>query len=806
MRRKITAILMTLALIFGLTFTVSAIQPVITETLTESGTWTVPDGVYTMYLEIIGGGGGSAVPAENNHGNGGGGGGARLRANIQVFPGETFDCTVGAGGSAGGYNGGETRVTGQYSFSFRVGGGNGTTTSLQGFGSTIITSATTGMRSITGSYGSKGGNGADAGESYGGGGGGGGGGDASGITGGASNVFIIGGNGGTGGNNTGPQSGTNGYNYGGGAGGSFQRDDQGQTGQSGAPGVIVISYTQPVEKIPAEVTLSGLECTYDRTPKSVTATTDPPGLPLTITYNGATAAPINAGVYAVVATIVDVNYKGSATGTLIVGKKDLKVTAVATDIIHKGTPVVTVVYDGFAAGDDADDLDNKEFILGTTYPADGSVGTYLTEITIGTASDNNYNFYPLETTSFEVLDVTPPSAPVITLAPDDEWTNAETVSITITSGTDEAGGSGVNYSSCTFTNNGRTRSIPFTEYAVNLNLANEGITAISAVTYDNAGNMSASVSKTMKIDRTNPSAPVITLEPDAEWTNGDAVTVTIEPSTDITGGSGAADTVYTTQFGDEAETGETIYTNSFNITREGITVISAMTYDNAGNASAPAVKDVKIDRTKPTITIADVVYENGDEIYLGYITTGFDKIISYTKTDKASGFASDGSLSVNGSETVPTDEPGLDLTHTLTVTDRAGNSAEITFKYKVISIDHLMKLLAPVWEGRIYKINSNIPVKLQITENGVPVPMSSGDLMFALRMFDENGISVTPVRTNRTDFDNCLFTLSPDGLTYQYNLNTKGLSKGIYTLDIYIAAKVDTAEGLVGTIELELRK
>jgi len=58
----------------------------------------------------------------------------------------------------------------------------------------------------------------------------------------------------------------------------------------------------------ATVTLSNLNQTYDGTPKEVTATTDPPGVSLSITYDGSTTPPTEAGSYAVVATITDPNY------------------------------------------------------------------------------------------------------------------------------------------------------------------------------------------------------------------------------------------------------------------------------------------------------------------------------------------------------------------------------------------------------------------------------------------------------------------------------------------------------------------
>ena len=68
----------------------------------------------------------------------------------------------------------------------------------------------------------------------------------------------------------------------------------------------------------ATVGLSNLDQIYDGTPKPVQASTAPQGLAVNVTYNGQTNPPSQAGAYVVVATVVDQNYSGSATGTLIV--------------------------------------------------------------------------------------------------------------------------------------------------------------------------------------------------------------------------------------------------------------------------------------------------------------------------------------------------------------------------------------------------------------------------------------------------------------------------------------------------------
>lgn len=68
----------------------------------------------------------------------------------------------------------------------------------------------------------------------------------------------------------------------------------------------------------ASITLGSLTQTFDGQPKAVTAMTTPAGLAVAISYNGNSSAPVNAGTYQVLATIAEVNYQGSAQGTLVI--------------------------------------------------------------------------------------------------------------------------------------------------------------------------------------------------------------------------------------------------------------------------------------------------------------------------------------------------------------------------------------------------------------------------------------------------------------------------------------------------------
>ena len=78
------------------------------------------------------------------------------------------------------------------------------------------------------------------------------------------------------------------------------------------------SFTLTVAKGTATVTLSNLSQVADGTAKSPQVTTVPAGLLTVITYNGSTTAPSSAGSYPVVAAIIDPNYTGSTSGTLVI--------------------------------------------------------------------------------------------------------------------------------------------------------------------------------------------------------------------------------------------------------------------------------------------------------------------------------------------------------------------------------------------------------------------------------------------------------------------------------------------------------
>lgn len=101
-----------------------------------------------------------------------------------------------------------------------------------------------------------------------------------------------------------------------------------------------VTRTVTVSKGTSTVTLSGLDQTYDGTPRPVTASAAPgPGDgTLTVSYNGSGTAPTAAGTYPVTATFDSATYAGSASGTLRIARAAQTITFPAPDPAAFGDP------------------------------------------------------------------------------------------------------------------------------------------------------------------------------------------------------------------------------------------------------------------------------------------------------------------------------------------------------------------------------------------------------------------------------------------------------------------------------------
>lgn len=213
------------------------------------------------------------------------------------------------------------------------------------------------------------------------------------------------------------------------------------------------------------------------------------------------------------------------------------------------------------------------------YIPEGITGRYYLHVR---ARDIAGNIINARSNQFSV-DNTPPSVPSISVS-NQNWTNQK-VNITIYHGTDAHSG------------------VDRTEYRINggewktyssvIVLSDEGLHTIEARTIDRAGNISNIVSKEVKIDKTPPNVPIITVDPSG-WTN-QIVTVTITPGEDNLSG------VNSIQYRINGGSWKT-YLSPFTLSNQGIYTIEARQRDNAGNYSEIANAEAKIDKTIPTIT------------------------------------------------------------------------------------------------------------------------------------------------------------------------------------------------------------
>lgn len=231
--KKLAKFLVPTILLSSLFFPFSASAT--TVQFTSTGTFTVPAGVTSLFVEVWGAGGDSGSHAGPNGSNGGGGGGAYSNKTITVSPGDVDTVTVGASTGADSW----FKTSGTV---LAKGGGNvPNDTATHAIGG----QAASGIGDVTysgGDGGDGGGNPTPSGAGGGGAGSTGAGGSASGSTHGTGTSL----NGGDGADGIGASgNGLNGNNFGGGGSGGYRISGT-KLGGTGAPGLVQITYTVPV--------------------------------------------------------------------------------------------------------------------------------------------------------------------------------------------------------------------------------------------------------------------------------------------------------------------------------------------------------------------------------------------------------------------------------------------------------------------------------------------------------------------------------------------------------------------------------
>jgi flagellar hook assembly protein FlgD len=160
-----------------------------------------------------------------------------------------------------------------------------------------------------------------------------------------------------------------------------------QSGNANWEAALDVTNAFAVTKVLAMVQLQALEQVYDGTARTVTATSDPAGLPVQITYDGQATAPVAAGTYAVTATINHEAYSGMATGLLVVARAIPTVSVwpvAANDITY-----------GQTLADAGLDVSGAQSSVPGTYSYDNSdvepeVGSYSAAVTFTPTDAENY--------------------------------------------------------------------------------------------------------------------------------------------------------------------------------------------------------------------------------------------------------------------------------------------------------------------------------------------------------------------------------------------------------------------------------
>jgi len=168
-----------------------------------------------------------------------------------------------------------------------------------------------------------------------------------------------------------------------------------------------------VEATAATITLdpSTLSQTYTGSPQVVTATTTPAGLSYSITYDGITTPPTDAGNYIVVATVTEPGYAGSGTGTLTIGKAEQTISFTST---APANPVYGDTYTPAASGGGSSNPVSFAAGGACTYDANSGLVTMIATgectVTVDQTGDANHTTAEQQVQSFTVtkaaLDVT----------------------------------------------------------------------------------------------------------------------------------------------------------------------------------------------------------------------------------------------------------------------------------------------------------------------------------------------------------------------------------------------------------------
>lgn len=184
----------------------------------------------------------------------------------------------------------------------------------------------------------------------------------------------------------------------------------------------------------------------------------------------------------------------------------------------------------------------------------------------------------------------------------------------------------------------------------------------------------------------------------------------------------------------------------------------------------PASDPVEVDRTAPTVSVScpQAVLLNG----VASATT--------TASDDESGLAVDPS----GVTPIDTSHVGPQTT-TATAIDEAGNVATASCTTQVqYAYSGLLRPVSPDGSS-VFKLGSTVPLKFSLVDAaGLPVSGAVARVYLARVDHDVEGAFVEAVSTSAADSGNAFRETSPGG--YQFNLSTRGLTVGTYSVAVVL--------------------
>ncbi len=170
---------------------------------------------------------------------------------------------------------------------------------------------------------------------------------------------------------------------------------------SGVASANQASFSLTNTKATATATLSNLSHTYDGATKPATCTTAPAGLATTITYDGGSALPRNAGSYAVVCTVSDASYSGSTNGTLSIAKGNQTISFTNPGTVNLSARTVSLTYSA-SSGLPVSVSSDSPSICSVSGSLVTLLGAGTCSLTASQGGDGNYNAATSVTQTFSV--------------------------------------------------------------------------------------------------------------------------------------------------------------------------------------------------------------------------------------------------------------------------------------------------------------------------------------------------------------------------------------------------------------------